>query len=185
MRGNTPIAWARNLFTGNPDQQREAIFKLADRKFGRQDPYRKHYGQLAESDADFTVRAAAIRALNRARDHQDVPVYIKAMDDANELVRLEAAKALANIPDERAVPVLIKHLDRVAESRDVRIAAADALRNFHSGDAAQALIRVLQDRDFGVSWQARRSLNLLTGQDYRYNQSAWLAYVTSTTKPFG
>jgi HEAT repeat protein len=99
-------------------------------------------------------------------------------------VRLEAAKALANVPDERAIAPLIKRLDNAEESVDVRIAAADALRNFRTPLAAQALVRVLRDRDFAVSWQARKGLKLMTGRDYRYDQAAWLTYL-SEEAPFG
>lgn len=143
------------------------------------------------------MRAAAVRALNRSRDRDAIPVYIRALEDKSELVRLEAAKALANIPDDRAIAPLMQHLEgrlevRVGdrtemqqENRDVRIACADALRNFRRLDVAQALIRVLQDQDFGVAWQARQSLNLITGRDFRYSQTAWLGYVTGPDKPFG
>jgi hypothetical protein len=38
-------------------------------------------------------------------------------------------------------------------------------------------VDVLNDDDFGVSWQARQSLELLTGQDFRYDPKAWLNYL--------
>ena len=50
---------------------------------------------------------------------------------------------------------------------------------------ALALISVLRDREFGVSWQARWSLKLMTGKDYRYDQAAWLTFLGGTEKPFG
>lgn len=195
---NTPREWANDLFGKVPDRRREAIFKFDDKEFGRKPPYTTYYAHMAETDDAFTVRAAALRALNRSRDRQAVPIYIHALDDTHELVRLEAAKALANVPDDRAVPALLRHLEgrlevpaqgggaRVEEeNRDVRIACADALRNFPNVQAAQALIRVLQDRDFGVAWQARQSLLLITGRDLQFDQAAWLNYLTTAAKPFG
>jgi HEAT repeat protein len=140
---------------------------------------------MAESDQDPNVRAAGIRALNRSRVDKFTAIYIAALNDKSDMVRLEGAKALANIPDVKAVGALMKILANEADNRDVRIASADALRVYKTSDVAQALIRVLNDRDFGVAWQARRSLNLMTGQDFRYNQAAWLEYLTGPKKPFG
>ena len=79
---------------------------------------------------------------------------------------------------------LMKLLADDKQPRDVRIACADALREYKQSDVAQSLIRVLSDRDFGVAWQARRSLNLMTANDFRYDQTAWLKYLTGTEKPF-
>jgi hypothetical protein len=62
-------------------------------------------------------------------------------------------------------------LQNPAENRDVRIAAADALRNYPTGaggGAAKALASVLSARDFGVAWQAHESLVRMTGRDLRY-----------------
>jgi hypothetical protein len=69
--------------------------------------------------------------------------------------------------------------------KDVRIACADGLRNFLTTSVAQALIRALDERDFSVAWQAHRSLWLMSGQDFGYNQAAWLNYLTTTQKPLG
>ena len=54
-----------------------------------------------------------------------------------------------------------------AEPRDVRIAAADALKHYRSIDVGRALVDTLDSRDFGVAWQSRRSLIRLTGRDLR------------------
>ena len=185
ITGNKPSNQARALLDpASADRRRDAIVYLADRGYGRGDPYTDYYQELARSDGDYLVRAMAIRALNRARDETATPVFIQALDDESPLVRLEAAKALANVPDEKAVAPLIKRLDNADESADVRIAAADALRNYRTPLVAQALVRVLRDRDFGVSWQARKGLKLMTGRDLRYDQGAWLTYL-SEGSPLG
>jgi hypothetical protein len=62
---------------------------------------------------------------------------------------------------------------------DVRIACAEALRNFHTSESMNALASVLDDQSFGVAWQARQSLELLTGQDFRYDTRSWLNYISS------
>jgi hypothetical protein len=73
----------------------------------------------------------------------------------------------------------------VAESKDVRIAAADALRQYRTLDVARILVTYLNETDFGVAWQSRQSLIVLTGQDLQYDESAWLQYLVGPNKPFG
>ncbi len=185
ITNDRPIKYAKNLFDPNADLRREAIYVLSDNRWGRKEPYTKYYIHMAEADTEPTVRTAAIRALNRSRDEKAIAVYISALNDPDANVRLEAAKALANIPDARAGAPLMKLLDDEQQNRDVRIACADALREYKTSEVAQSLIRVLSGQDFGVAWQARQSLNLMTGQDYFYSQTAWLGYLTGPAKPFG
>lgn len=186
MTGTTPFEAAKAMLEPKyPDKRRRGIMWLAERQYGREDPYLKYYGSLAKADPDHTVRAMAIRALNRARVKDATSTYLAALDDKNELVRLEAAKALANIPEPLAMKALIQRLDRADENVDVRVACADALRTYRNAEVAQVLIRTLRDRQFGVSWQARKSLKLMTGKDYRYDQAAWLTYLSGAEKPFG
>jgi hypothetical protein len=182
--GHAPAKYAKELFHRNPDLRRRAIYVLSDERWGRRDPYTKYYGHMAVDDRDQTVRAAALRALNRSRDAAQANAYLSELSDPSEWVRLEAVKAIANIPDPKAVPALLRLLADEQQTRDIRIASADALRAYRQSDIAQALIRVLSDRDFGLAWQARRSLNLMTAQDFRYNQEAWLKYLTTSSKPF-
>jgi hypothetical protein len=70
------------------------------------------------------------------------------------------------------------------EAQDVRIAAADALRRYPNLDVARNLVEYLSEQDFGVAWQSHLSLEILTGRDFRYDQGAWLAYLTGPTRPF-
>ncbi len=140
---------------------------------------------MARTDSDPAVRSMALRALNRARDKRAVPVFLAALDEKNDDIRLEAAKGLANIPDPSAMTPLMRHLDSPDENVDVRVACADALRLYRTSESAQVLVRALRDRNFGVAWQARKSLQLMTGKDYRYDPAAWLAFLSGTNKPFG
>ncbi|MDB5322372.1 MAG: putative lyase [Phycisphaerales bacterium] len=198
--GRTPGRYARMMEDDkSPDLRRTGILKLVtDYEFARKDPYTKRYWQIAQGDPDYLVRVAAIRALDRARMPTVTPIAIRALDDPNPLLRLEAAKALANVPDEKSVPALIKHMDpiieqraeggrleQVQETRDVRVASADALRNFPTREVAKALVDVLRDKEFETSWQARKSLVLMTGHDYKYDQARWREYLASAGNPFG
>ena len=100
-------------------------------------------------------------------------------------MRLEAAKALANLPDPAAADPLVKLVSNADEDRDVRVAAAQALNHYKKLEVARALTSRLNERDFSVAWQARRSLRRLTGKDFRYNEAAWLEYIAGPEKPFG
>jgi hypothetical protein len=203
------------------DARRTGIAALATRwSFGKLPPYPGYYQKIAREDPDYTVRAMAIRALNLCRDQSATRIFISGLKDESELVRLESAKALANVPDPDAVNPLMQTLagarlglgpggqpSVVAETMDVRIAAADALRRYRdlkdgiapgmpkpTDDAtrelsasiiARTLASHLNDMDFGVAWQSRQSLITMTGQDFRYDEAAWLQYLAGPSKPFG
>ncbi len=185
--GDTALRAARMMENERfPDQRRKGINKLVERGYGQRDPYTKRYAQIARADEDYLVRATAIRALNRARHQPATPVFINALTDEHAMARLEAAKALANLPDSNAVAPLVAVVNSAGEDRDVRIAAADALKHYKQIDVARALAGQLGEKnDFSVAWQARKSLEHLTGRDMRYDQSAWLGYLTGPDKPFG
>jgi hypothetical protein len=203
------------------DARRTGVAAQATRwSFGKLPPYPGYYQQIAQSDPDYTVRAMAIRALNLCRDQTATRIFINGLKDENELVRLESAKALVNVPDPDAVNLLMATLagERlaygpggrpaiVAETMDVRIAAADALKRYRdlkngrapgmpepTEDATRQLsasivVRTLaghlNDLDFGIAWQARQSLITITGQDFHYDEAAWLQYLAGPVKPFG
>jgi len=73
----------------------------------------------------------------------------------------------------------------ISIGNDVRIAAAEAMKHYRSADAARALIGQLSGREFGLAWQAHNSLVRITGKDLRYDEAAWLTYMTNPEKPFG
>jgi len=168
-----------------PDQRRKGINKLVSRGYGRGYPYTQRYAEIARSDPDWLVRATALRALNRSRYEAATPTMVDALGDESALVRLEAVKALARVPDPAAAPALIKLVNSPSEDLDVRIAAADALKHYRNLDVARSLAGQLAGKEFGVAWQSRRSLAQLTGRDLKYDESAWLGYLTGPDKPFG
>lgn len=44
----------------------------------------------------------------------------------------------------------------------------------------------LNGREFGIAWQARKSLIFISGgKDLRYNADAWAAALGTSTKPVG
>jgi len=112
-------------------------------------------------------------------------LFIKALADSSPLVRLEGAKALYRVPDPDSADKLLAMTTAADENKDVRIAAAEALQHYRRLDIGRTLIGLLNQRDFGIAWQARRTLKRLTGKDLNYDESAWLNFITGPSKPLG
>lgn len=171
---------AEGLRADSPNVRRMSINVLISRYYGKTDDvYRNVYRTTAAMDTDPVVRATAVRAINRSRDNDSGITLTRALDDGSAMVRLEAAKALANIPTPQAEPKLRRVLANENEDPDVRIAAADALRHFQSTETQRQLIDMLKNQNFALAWQSRRSLYLMTGEDFRYDEAAWLKYLVS------
>lgn len=182
---NAPARYAMMMEnTSSPDARRIGLTELAERPWGEKPPYTSRYAQIAaKEDNDYLLRAAAIRALNRSREPGHTDLFIAGLSDESEWVRLESAKALNRLPDAEAAPALLAVLSKPEEPKDVRIAAAEAVQHYKKLDVARVLVGLLGDRDFGLAWQARRSLERITGQDFRYDDVAWLNYLTGTSSP--
>lgn len=186
LRGETPGQYARMMEdSASPDDRRGGMMKLVERDFARKPPYTTRYGQIFQSDPDPLVRASAIRALNVARDAGATELFIKALADPDVQVRLEGAKALTNIPDPNATDALLRMLAAPDEDQDVRVAAAAALKFYPRRDVARSLVAALDERAFGIAWQARSSLKRITGVDYAYDDAAWLEYISNPSQPLG
>jgi hypothetical protein len=184
--GDTPRKAALQLEDkSSADNRRNGLNRLLEFSFTHRPPYTKVYEGMATLDEDSTVRSAALRACNRSRDDKATSVFIKGLSDPSEWVRLEAAKGLANLPDPQAAVPLAGVANNTDENRDVRIAAADALKYYRTLAVARVLSSMLADRDFSISWQARRSLVYLTHADFGYEQAAWLGYFAGPGKPLG
>jgi hypothetical protein len=178
MTKNTEGVAAREMIDFNsPDKRIAGTLRLVDFANARTGPYIIVYADKIARDPDYTVAAAGLRALNRCRAKGYTALFLSKLDDNEVLVRLEAADALGNIPDVAAIPALENHL-QVDVSVDVRISCADALRNYKTIEVAKILVNQLDDKNFGVAWQSRQSLALITGQDFRYDQNAWLTYLS-------
>lgn len=192
--GDTPIRAVHQMEDkSSADNRRNGMNRLLEYPYAHRPPYTKVYESMAAADEDYTVRAAALRACNRSRDRSATPLFIKALSETGDgdkrqgatMIRLEAAKGLANLPDPNAIPALTAVVNNPDENRDVRIAAADALKYYRTLEVARVLSGLLNDPDFSVAWQAHRSLEYLTHKDFGYDQGAWLGYFVGPQNPFG
>jgi len=198
LSGNTPEKNARMMEDpASADQRRDGMLFLVDHDFGKHPPYTTRYQQIAQKDSDPLVRATAVRTLNVARDKTATKVFISALSDPSPLVRLEGAKALYRLPDPEAAEKLLEvatndgsrfspdDTRRQGENKDVRIAAIEALQHYRRLDIARPLVSLLNQKDFGIAWQTRRTLKRMTGKDLNYDESAWLNFITGPSKPLG
>jgi hypothetical protein len=159
------------------DNRREGMNQLAEDGFLNNPIFRKRCREIAEHDPDSGVRATAIRTCNRAHDTQATLIFVAGLNDReHDWVRLESAKALANLPDARAADALRGITENRAENRDIRVAAVDALKHYRTLPTARVLSSALDEKNFVIAWQARRSLRYLTDRDYGYDSAAWLKY---------
>lgn len=163
--------------TGDADMRRTALNRIAIHSRGNKLPYTDVYRATALQDPDAPVRAAAVRAINHVRDADSTAALVVALGDSDPMVRQEAAKALANLPTPTAEVPLRAIVQKGEEDLDTRIAAIDALRHYRSLETQRLLVSQLNSTNFALAWQARRSLYLQTGNDLRYNESAWLSYL--------
>jgi hypothetical protein len=186
FRGDTPLRAAKmTTDETSADNRREGIYKLVGYDFARRPPYTTRYEQMAQVDPDPTVRAAALRASSLSGNTHATPIFIASLSDKSELVRLEAAKGLCNLPDANAAPGLLRASGGADENRDVRIATTDALKYYRTREVARGLVNLLNDHDFGLAFQARRSLIYMTHKDFEFDQGKWLAYFAGPEKPLG
>ena len=66
--GRSPLQAARmTTDVQSADNRRVGLYRLVEYPFAQKPPYTTRYEQMAQSDPDPTVRAAAIRSCNRAR----------------------------------------------------------------------------------------------------------------------
>jgi len=181
---NTPspsqaAAW---MFHRDAEKRRLGITLISNAPFGGEEPYMKVYRE-AIADADPMVRAACAHALGLHGQPPDAALLAAGLKDTSQLVRWESAKGLQRIYNDAAVGPLSDAVVNDADV-DVRMAAATALGPYRERRVIDALIRALDDRSLGVAFHARRSLRLLTGENFGTDPVAWLGWSRDVADPF-
>ena len=95
-----------------------------------------------------------------------------SMKDTDPTVRASACRLVARSGSTEQT----KSLDDLLisdSSVDVRLAAADALGNIPTREAALALLSGVQDTDVAVRYRCRQSLQHMTGKDHGGNTNEW------------
>lgn len=152
---------------------------LSNATWGGESVYVDLY-RVAAKDEDPSVRAAAARALARHGSAADVPLILPDLESDSRLLRWETAVALQRLHNPVAVRPLVRLLDfRNEPAAEVREAAAIALGQYADLSVVVALLDAMDDRDLAVNRAARRSLSILTGQDFAFDTRQWTQWVSA------
>lgn len=176
------VAWSIDPY--DADKRYRGTLLLANAPFGGEPIYVEMY-QRALSDADSSVRAAAVRGLALHGNPEHVTSILPMLTDPDRLLRWEAARALQRLHNPAAIPPLLQRLfERSEPEAQVRASVASALGQYADARVLEALFAALGDRDLTVNRAAQESLRTLTGQDFGINMRAWVSWRKVAADPF-
>lgn len=138
--------------------------------------------QAALDDAMPAVRAAAVRALGRARADGRLERILELAADDAERVRMEVPAALARLAGERAQAAL-DGLVRDPRWR-VRLAAAQALADIKTPASVQRLVDALERETGRLREDIVAMLERLTGRALGADGQAWREFLDSAPPDF-
>lgn len=165
------------------DLRREYIVELMGQWGGKSDDAVGLYAMLAKTDIDPTVRSAAVRGLGESKNTSAVKPLTEVLDnEADEFIRRDAAVALRKLRGPEAVRALLGHL-RADPDDGVRAACARSLGEYRYPGVTQALVAALLGEDFSVVFEARRSLEKLTGESFESSRD-WQNWLDETGEVF-
>ena len=187
----------------DPDRRRQAVENIAKSDMVSEDWAITGFSAIARTDPDPHVRCAAIRALQRSgrpeaaepllqilnwRQHRDT-----VTTPPDQQVRWDATAVISSlcswslIPDallDQTRQTLLRLLDGDTD-QNVRLASARGLGCFPGNlDVVKELIAALDDNNFGVVYEAERSLIKLTGMTFECDPDAWAAWLKAADAPF-
>lgn len=183
------------------DERRAAANRLAQSRHVDDPTVVKTLCLVARTDVSPAVRAAAVLALSRCSQTEAYEACVDVAMSATEKDALDSAagktRAIAmenlhtwvregTLPEElsnRAADAAIRLLQSDF-NRNVRVAAAQLLGYVATREAVLALIDGLEQRDFGVCYEAERSLMRLTGRTFDHDAQAWRTFVDQTNNLF-
>ncbi len=184
-----------------PDERRRAINQVAQTRHVGHDTVVDALDTVARTDASPAVRCAAVSALRNSGNPRAFSVFLPLIDPAAPPdgagavppeVRRDAVGGLAALleagldPGDHAPAIARQCIQLVARdrSRDVRLACACVLGHIQDRTVLEPLIAALDERDFGVVFEAERSLIRLTGQTFHHDAVAWRQWLIQTDDPF-
>jgi HEAT repeat protein len=183
------------------DDRREAIQQISRTRFVSQATVVEGMSTIARTDHSPSVRCAAVRALALAQAEPAAAPLLAILSEhpenagclpPDDTVRWDALDALLPRAQRGALPAeqqaeLSESARRLLAgnaSRDVRMAAARILGCLPRPEVLSALVDALRQRDFGVVYEADRSLMALTGHDFQHDPAAWSQWLEKTNDPF-
>ncbi len=175
-------AWATDEF--DAENRYRGTRLLANAVFANEPLYVELFRRNSR-DTDPGVRAVATRGLANHGGPNETQLIIDRLKDEDVDVRIEAARGLQRVHNPIAVEPLLEAIreDKEPDSQ-VRANAAEALGQYAETRVVEALISILTDRNLAVNRATLRSLSVLTGQNFGFDQRAWLAWYKSTEERF-
>jgi hypothetical protein len=184
LSGCSPLRWPnvwpfpepeRTAFL-TPAIRVDTIRQVAGKADGTDSPEQRELtDQLARQiqiEPDPLVRRAIINAMTDFKTPLAQQVLEAGLRDTDAGVRMVSCKSLGERGDAQTVGKLANAL-REDRDLDVRLAAAEALGNIKSPEAAQALIVALDDRDPAMQYVGVESMKSLTGKNYGNDVKTW------------
>jgi hypothetical protein len=176
-----------------PAMRSDAIREFSMRSTGVDSPEQREItDQLARQmqvEPDPLVRQAVVEAIAEFHTPMAQQVLEAALADESEAVRVACCQALGRRaeagvadPNNSSVASLANALRSDADI-DVRLAAAEALGQFKTQEAIQALVVALEDRDPAMQYAGVQSMKSITGKDYGPDVQAWRQFATGGTPP--
>jgi len=124
------------------------------------------------SEADPHLRITILHSLAKLRSPNSFAAIAGAATDKDPTVRVTVCRVLGHAGATQATAQLDELL-MADSSLDVRLAAADALGNLPSRQAALALLEGIDDPDVALRFRCRESLKKLTGSDHSTDLAGW------------
>ncbi len=182
------------------DERRGAVQRLGESKQVSDPMVIETLIEVATNDESEPVRSSAMLVLDTTQSPEACNAAIAILrQDAqlklpadNASVRSTALNTIRHCVDENRVsveelaPSVALAGDVVAKdrSRHVRLEAVRLLGCFPKREALDVLISALSQRDFGICYEAEKSLHRLTGESYDCDAENWRNFVSKSANPF-
>lgn len=182
--GKSIESWEKQIVSEkSADQRREAILELMESNRGKSDGAVRLLAMLARDDEEPTVRSTAAQALGRTDNPNAVEPLVEVLtQDSDSQVRIDAAVGLENVRGPEAVRALLTHLREDPEDQ-VRTACARTLGEYPYAGVVRALATAMLAEDFSIVFEARKSLEKLTGQSFQTSKD-WRDWLEENGDPF-
>lgn len=161
--------------SSDPAQRRAAFEYLGEPDHVATDDREEVTGILSlalSSEPNAQTRIVILRSLARLDSPKRWEPIATALKDNDPAVRITACRVVGK----SAGPEVVNLLDQLLvndSNLDVRLAAADALGNIATREAALALLSGVADTDVAMRYRCRQSLRQIIGKDHAANVDQW------------
>ncbi len=182
--GKSIESWEKQIVSEkSADQRREAILELMETDRRKSDEAVRLLAMIAREDEEPTVRSTAVQALARTDNPKAVePLAEVLTEDTDSQVRIDAAVALEKVRGPEALRPLLARLRDDPEDQ-VRTACARTLGEYQYAGVVRVLSTAMLAEEFSVVFEARKSLEKLTGQSFQSGR-AWHDWLEENGDPF-